>query len=143
MFLPKHLTYHCSAVLFLLLLTSALSAPYYDLEYEDGGILNSPDRTLWEESDNFMAVKRSTEPFISMHWSGDSRKSYMPYHPVVRFRSPKPQFDHPSLTYTRRFEDRLKKNLSAGEILALLSTIMVDRASKGRLKGLRFGISKR
>jgi hypothetical protein len=39
--------------------------------------------------------------------------------------------------------DRLKKDLSAGEILALLSNIMIERASQGRLKGLRFGMSKR
>jgi hypothetical protein len=39
--------------------------------------------------------------------------------------------------------DTFKNDLSAGEILAVLSTVMIDRASQGRLKGLRFGISKR
>jgi sorbitol-specific phosphotransferase system component IIA len=39
--------------------------------------------------------------------------------------------------------DELKDELSAGEILALLSAVMIDRASQGRLKVLRFGISKR
>lgn len=39
--------------------------------------------------------------------------------------------------------DKLQNGLSAGEILALLSTIMTERVSQGRLEGLRFGISKR
>jgi hypothetical protein len=38
--------------------------------------------------------------------------------------------------------ERLKNELHAGEILALLSNIMIERASQGRLKGLRFGMSK-
>jgi len=38
--------------------------------------------------------------------------------------------------------ERLKNKLHAGEILALLSNIMIERASQGRLKGLRFGMSK-
>jgi hypothetical protein len=39
--------------------------------------------------------------------------------------------------------ERLKNELHAGEILALLSNIMTERAFQGRLKGLRFGMSKR
>jgi hypothetical protein len=38
--------------------------------------------------------------------------------------------------------ERLKNELHAGEILALLSNIMIERAAQGRLKGLRFGMSK-
>jgi len=38
--------------------------------------------------------------------------------------------------------ERLKNELHVGEILALLSNIMIERASQGRLKGLRFGMSK-
>jgi hypothetical protein len=38
--------------------------------------------------------------------------------------------------------ERLKNELNAGEILALLSNILFERASQGRLKGLRFGMSK-
>ncbi|PSN34859.1 hypothetical protein C0J52_18206 [Blattella germanica] len=111
---------------------------------------------LWDDSDDLEVVRRALDIPVSSwpmwhparrhlrNWSSDTRKRYLPYHPVVRFRSPKPDFgDYPILGYARRYEDPLKKDLSAAEVLAILSTIMVDRASQGRLKGLRFGISKR
>ncbi|XP_069694102.1 uncharacterized protein [Periplaneta americana] len=150
------LTSHRGAVLFFLLLPSALSVPYYDSTSVDGEVLQLYEVPPLEEPENSVIARRGAElsgsSWPAWHparrhlrtWSGDTRKRYLPYHPVVRFRSPKPDFmDYPILSYSRRYEDRLKKNLSAGEILALLSTIMVDRASQGRLKGLRFGISKR
>jgi len=39
--------------------------------------------------------------------------------------------------------ERMKNELHVGEIVALLSNIMIERASQGRLTGLRFGMSKR
>jgi hypothetical protein len=38
--------------------------------------------------------------------------------------------------------ERLKNELNVEEILALLTNILIERASQGRLKGLRFGMSK-
>ncbi|PNF19217.1 hypothetical protein B7P43_G08958, partial [Cryptotermes secundus] len=109
------------------------------------GSTDATDTAFWKDFDNVELARRSTRPAWHQIRTlyGDNHKRYLPYHPVVRFRTPRPEHEFPVLNYARRFEDRFKKGLSAGEILALLSTVMIDRASQGRLKGLRFGISKR
>jgi len=76
------------------------------------GLLGSSETAMLE--DNALVVRRSVESFITSRpkWhpartsSSVSDKRYLPYHPVVRFRSPKPYYEYPTMKYPRRFEGK-------------------------------------
>jgi hypothetical protein len=64
--------------------------------------------------DNALVLRRSVESFMTSRpkWhpaltsSSVSDERYLPYHPVVRFRSPKLDYEYSTLKYPRRFEGK-------------------------------------
>lgn len=76
------------------------------------GLLGSSETAMLQ--DNALVVRRSVESFMTPRpkWhpartsSSVSDKRYVPYHPVVRFRSPKLDYECPTLKYPRRFEGK-------------------------------------
>jgi len=76
------------------------------------GLLGSSETAMLE--DNAVVVRRSVESFMTSRpkWyparttSSVSDKRYLPYHPVVRFRSPKLDYEYRTPKYPRRFEGK-------------------------------------